>query len=199
MKLKKDTGFERSVPDLTDYTPEELMELYKTLEAPSIEEMDGEYHTTKLGYHGIRDYIEWRFGCDNPLLGGDWVGKAWHPISDTQGRGYNLFRNVGGKLQQLYPMITMIAPSRYDGKPSYSLFYNTFTSGCSLVNMVDEMRKVGPNTYLLIGTYGVSKNDKMRPHFWLVEGPYRTYRGDIGAKKPKKINLSKEIPTYGDF
>ena len=50
---------------------------------------------------------------------------------------------------------------------------------------------------LLIGTYrGVFKGAKMRPHFWLVEGPYRAYRGDIGRETPKKVDLSKEIPNY---
>ncbi|MBQ1371156.1 MAG: hypothetical protein IIY38_08515, partial [Clostridia bacterium] len=66
-----------------------------------------------------------------------------------------------------------------------------------LVQMVDELRKVGDGTYLLIGTYrGVFKGAKMRPHFWLVEGPYRAYRGDIGRETPKKVDLSKEIPNY---
>ena len=50
----------RSVPDLTDHTQEELMELFKTLEAPTMDEMRGEFHSTKLGYHSLRDYIEWR-------------------------------------------------------------------------------------------------------------------------------------------
>ncbi len=191
--------FNHGVPDLTDYTQDQLMELYKTLEAPDFDEMQGEFHSTKLGYNGLRDYIEWRIGCDNPLMGGDWLGKAWRKTGENEGRGYNLFRLVGGKLQQKYPMYTTMAPSRYDGKPAFTLVYHAFFAGTSIVNMVDELRKVGDGTYLLIGTYGITKKDKMRPHFWLIEGPYREYRGDIGAKEPKKVNLKKEIPTYGKF
>ena len=173
--LNQDPKYNRGIPDLTDMTQEELLEYFKTLEAPTIEEMDGEYHTTKLGYHGIRDYLEWRLTCDNPL-----------------------FRKLGGKLTQVYPMRTVIGPSRYDGKPVYTLVYSAFPfTGTWLVQMVDELRKVGDNTYLLIGTYrGVFKGAKMRPHFWLVEGPYRAYRGDIGRETPKKVDLSKEIPNY---
>ncbi|MBQ1529636.1 MAG: hypothetical protein IIZ76_05070, partial [Clostridia bacterium] len=105
---------------------------------------------------------------------------------------------LGGKLTQVYPMRTVIGPSRYDGKPVYTLVYSAFPfTGTWLVQMVDELRKVGDNTYLLIGTYrGVFKGAKMRPHFWLVEGPYRAYRGDIGRETPKKVDLSKEIPNY---
>ena len=187
----------RSVPDLTDHTQEELMELFKTLEAPTMDEMQGEFHSTKLGYHSLRDYIEWRVSCDNPLMGGDWVGKGWTKTSDTEGRGYNLFRLPGGKLKRMYPMYTCIAPSRYDGKPAFTLVYRAFLSGTAIVGMVDELRKVGDGTYLLIGTYGLTKKDKMRPHFWLIEGPYRSYRGDIGAKEPRKFDFKKEIPNYG--
>lgn len=187
----------RSVPDLTDHTQEELMELFKTLEAPTMDEMQGEFHSTKLGYHSLRDYIEWRVSCDNPLMGGDWVGKAWTKTSDTEGRGYNLFRLPGGRLKCKYPMYTCIAPSRYDGKPAFTLVYRAFLSGTAIVGMVDELRKVGDGTYLLIGTYGLTKKDKMRPHFWLIEGPYRSYRGDIGAKEPRKFDFRKEIPNYG--
>ena len=196
--LNQDPKYNRGIPDLTDMIQEELLEYFKTLEAPTIEEMDGEYHTTKLGYHGIRDYLEWRLTCDNPLMNSEWLGKAFHPTGDGMGRGYNLFRKLGGKLTQVYPMRTVIGPSRYDGKPVYTLVYSAFPfTGTWLVQMVDELRKVGDGTYLLIGTYrGVFKGAKMRPHFWLVEGPYRAYRGDIGRETPKKVDLSKEIPNY---
>ena len=53
--LNQDPKYNRGIPDLTDMTQDELLEDFKTLEAPTIEEMDGEYHTTKLGYNGIRD------------------------------------------------------------------------------------------------------------------------------------------------
>ena len=168
--LNQDPKYNRGIPDLTDMTQEELLEYFKTLEAPTIEEMDGEYHTTKLGYHGIRDYLEWRLTCDNPLMNSEWLGKAFHPTGDGMGRGYNLFRKLGGKLTQVYPMRTVIGPSRYDGKPVYTLVYSAYR--------------------------GVFKGAKMRPHFWLVEGPYRAYRGDIGRETPKKVDLSKEIPNY---
>ena len=149
--LNQDPKYNRGIPDLTDMTQEELLEYFKTLEAPTIEEMDGEYHTTKLGYHGIRDYLEWRLTCDNPLMNSEWLGKAFHPTGDGMGRGYNLFRKLGGKLTQVYPMRTLIGPSRYDGKPVYTLVYSAFPfTGTWLVQMVDELRKVGDGTYLLI-------------------------------------------------
>ncbi len=184
-------------PDLMDLTLEELMEFYKTLEAPTMEEFQGEFHTTKLGHHSRRDYWEWRLTCDNPLINPEWIGKGFRVTGENEGRGYNLFRKTNGKLYQRYPMYTTIAPSRYDGKPSFTLIYQAFPTLTAAVQMVDEVRKVCDGTYLLIGTYrGVFKGAKMRPHFWLAEGPYRSYRGDIGKKNPKKVKLAKVIPNY---
>ena len=42
---------------------------------------------------------------------------------------------------------------------------------------------------------GVFKGAKMRPHFWLIEGPYQGYRGDC-KNKPRKFDIAKEIPHY---
>ena len=42
--LNQDPKYNRGIPDLTDMTQEELLEYFKTLEAPAIEEMDGGSH-----------------------------------------------------------------------------------------------------------------------------------------------------------
>ncbi len=187
------------VPDLMDYTQEELMELFKTLPAPSLEEMQGEFHSTKLGHHSIRDWFEWHITCDNFILNPEWIGKAFHKVDDEHGVGYNLFRDINGKLYFRYPMYTMIAPSRYDAKPAYTLIYKAYYHLCAGTQMVDECRKLADGAYLLIGTYGFNKADRMRPHFWLLEGPYREYRGDVKGIHaiPRKFDKQKEMPNYG--
>lgn len=183
-------------PNLMDLTQEQLMEVFKTLEAPSLDEFQGEFHSTKLSHHSYRDYWEWHLTCDNPLLNPEWVGKAFRKIDDEHGTGYNLFRHCNGKLYQDGPMYTTIAPSRYDGKPSFTLIYGAYKSMITFTQMVDEVRKVCDGTYLLIGTYrGVFKGAKMRPHFWLIEGPYQAYRGDC-PNKAKKFKIEKQIPNY---
>ena len=45
--LNQDPKYNRGIPDLTDMTQEELLEYFKTLEAPTIEEMDGARRSTR--------------------------------------------------------------------------------------------------------------------------------------------------------
>lgn len=197
-KFEKDTEtLFHGVHDLMDYSQEELMELFKTLPAPTMEEMQGEFHSTKLSHHSVRDYLGWHLSCDNPLMNPEWVGKAFRMENDKEGRGYNLFRKVNGQLYTKYPMYTCIAPSRYDNKPAFTLVYKAFYTLTAVTQMVDECRKVADGVYLLIGTYGITAKDRMRPHFWLLEGPYRTYRGDANAI-PREFDKKREMPNYKD-
>jgi hypothetical protein len=179
-------------PDLLEASPEQLMELFKTLPAPPIEEMHGEFNGSLLTQKNLAFDLAWRLALYNPLWPGIWVGKGFRPVSEDEGRGYNNFRR-GSKIIQRFPMNTLIAPSRYDRKPAFQLVYRAYHSATGRINMVDEVRKLDDDRYLLIGTVGITKKQRHVPTFVLLEGTVRPYRGDIG-RAYAKLSLDREIP-----
>lgn len=178
--------------DLLESTPDELMALFKSLDAPSLSEMDGEFAAAMLTQRNLAGDLFWRTAVYNPIWPGIWVGKAFRPVDETSGRGYNYFRHGARRIKQRFPMKTVIAPSRYDGKPAFQLVYGAYHSACGWMNMVDEVRKISDGKYLLIGTWGYTAKQRHYDSFFLLEGPVRPYRGDIGNER--SIELARHIP-----
>lgn len=184
---------------LTSFTPAglrrmttaELLAVFQSLPAPAMAEMHGEYAAELLRQPSWTDEIGGRLAINNPLLPGRWLRKAFRPVSATEGRGYNSFRHAG-RIVQRFPMQTLIAPSRYDGRPAYTLVYRAFRSLCGDIHMVDEVRRAGEGVYLGIGTWGFSDRQRRRPLPFLLIGPDAPYRGDIG--RPRSFSLAQEVP-----
>jgi hypothetical protein len=159
------------------------MELFAALPAPALGELDGEYATRLLAQpvpllrqvYGALIY--------NPMLG-TWLGKAFNGGHDGRqtGQGYNYFRRRGRVVRSL-PMLTCVAPSRFDGRPAFQLVYRAFHSLCAEVHMVDEIRRVGPGLYLGIGTAGFIRAQRVRPMPFELTGPQSPYAGDIGRAR----------------
>ena len=75
---------EMSAAALRQYSTDELLELFSTLEAPAISEMDGEYAARLLAQPG---WMAARLGpvaINNPL--GRWLCKAFRPVNTDNGR-----------------------------------------------------------------------------------------------------------------
>jgi hypothetical protein len=155
------------------------MELFKTLRAPALEEMDGEYDATLLRQTSLRTTLLARFAVRNPLLPVTWKCKAFRPISGEEGRGYNGF-DVVGRCVRRFPMKTRIAPSRFDGRDAYQLDYRGYRSFCADIHMLDEVRQYADGLYLGIGTCGLTPGQRRVPLPFLLRGPSRAYLGDIG-------------------
>ena len=114
---------------------------------------------------------------------GYWIGKAFRGEQVAEAsQGYNYFRHWG-RVVRRYPMLTTIAPSRYDGRPAFTLVYRAFHSACASINMVDEVRRVRPGLYLGIGTMGFSTKQRMMPGPFQLEGPQSPYVDDIGRRR----------------
>ncbi|RZF55857.1 hypothetical protein EXE30_03360 [Acinetobacter halotolerans] len=177
--------------DLLLLSLHELLDLFQTLDSPSIEEMNGEYAACLLAQPNWVADTMGQITLNNPFR--RWLSKAFRPIDATTGRGYNTFLQ-GHRIVQCYPMLTMIAPSRFDNQPAYQLIYRQFHSICGSINMVDEIRKVTPDLYLGIGTYGFTNNQRLIPYPFLLKGPHTPYRGDIGRKRNGFKISSREIP-----
>lgn len=181
--------------DVQKLSTNQLVALFSTLQAPTIEEMHGEYAASMLRQPNPLASLA-GYGLSNPLL--PWQSKAFRPVDQHTGRGYNTFL-LGGKIIQLYPMYTLIAPSRFDGQPAYQLVYRYFHSLCGAINMVDEIRKLDDGRYLGIGTWGFSKKQCQIPYPFLLQGPHYDYRGDIGRIRRGFQVSTAQIPALNQF
>lgn len=179
--------------DLLRLSTNELLQLFATLEAPEIQEMQGDYRASLLKQPNLLAKAFGWMAVANPIR--SWQSKAFRPVDDETGRGYNTFLQ-GGKVVQHYPMLTLLAPSRFDGRPAYQLVYRHFESLCGDVNMVDEVRRVGPGLYLGIGTWGFSKGQRRIPLPFVLEGPVAPYQGDIGQVRKNFVIGSRELPAF---
>ena len=178
--------------ELDDFDTHELLEIFKRLDAPSIDEMNGEYQARLLKQPSLLASFIGYLSVGNPFK--KWLCKAFRPVSETHGRGYNTFK-VGSKIIQQFPMMTLIAPSRFDGKPSYHLVYRDFESMCGDINMVDEVRVYAPGVYLGIGTWGFTDTQRKTALPFILTGPGNAYRKDIGVKRKGFSLGSREIPA----
>ena len=181
-----------SAAALRQYSTAELLQLFSTLEAPAVSEMNGEYAACLLAQPNWLATKIGQMTLNNPM--GSWLCKAFRPLDANSGRGYNSFRHRG-KVVQRYPMQTMIAASRFDGRPAYQLVYRHFHSLCGDINMVDEVRRVAPGLYLGIGTWGFTRAQRHVPYPFLLEGPQAAYRGDIGRARHNFFIGKREIPA----
>ncbi|MDO3647650.1 hypothetical protein Q3A91_11795 [Nocardia mangyaensis] len=169
----------------------ELLALFTDLEAPTIAEIDGEYTAALLAQPNLFAVVTGKVAVANPL--GPWLCKAFRPVDANGGRGYNTFREFG-RVRQRYPMRTLIAPSRYDGAPAYTLVYRAYTSMCGSIHMVDEVRRAAPGVYLGMGTWGFTDAQRRVPRPFLLTGPVGEYRGDIGTARPDFTPGPRELP-----
>ena len=181
-----------SVEELRRMPASALLQLFKQLPAPSMEEMHGEYKASMLKQPNPLATLS-GLALENPLL--PWQCKAFRPVDAQQGRGYNTFL-LAGKTIQLYPMQTLLAPSRYDGRPAYQLVYRQFHSLCADMYMVDEVRRVSPGVYLGIGTWGYTDKQRRIAYPFLLQGPVADYRGDIGRQRKGFQATAREIPAW---
>lgn len=178
--------------DLRRLSTDGLLQLFATLDAPDMTEMEGEYKASLLAQpHWLATAAGW-LAVANPLR--HWQGKAFRPVDGETGRGYNTFLK-SGQVVQRYPMMTLVAPSRFDGRPAYQLVYRHFESLCGDINMVDEVRRVAPGLYLGIGTWGFTQAQRQVPLPFMLEGPIAPYRCGIGRIRKNFVIGSRELPA----
>jgi len=178
--------------DILRLSAEDLVTVFKTLEAPGLEEMHGEYAALLLRQPNLAAALSGHLTCYNPLYPGMWLAKAFRPVSEGRGRGYNTSKHFG-RVVQRFPMATLVAPSRYDGGPAFQLVYRAFKSYCGFIHMVDEVRRLEAGQYLGIGSAGFSDAERRVPRPFLMTGPVAPYRGDIGQERAG-FKVEGELP-----
>ncbi|MEO3784075.1 hypothetical protein ABGB12_12135 [Actinocorallia sp. B10E7] len=168
-----------------------LLTLFTTLDAPAIGEMNGEYTAALLAQPNLFAVVTGKAAVENPL--GTWLCKGFRPVDEDGGRGYNTFDQFG-RVRQRYPMRTLLAPSRYDGAPAYTLLYRAYVSMCGMIHMVDEVRRAAPGVYLGMGTWGFTDAQRRVPRPFLLTGPVGPYRGDVGNARSAFTPGPRELP-----
>lgn len=179
--------------DIHKMSTEQALACFKTLECPTIAEMNGEYRGEQLRAPGPISSMLCVGFTNNPLLMGKWLSKSFRPIDATSGRGYNSLRHFG-RVTRRGPMRTLIAPSRYDGKPAYQLVYRSYHSICGFVHMVDEVRRLDSSRYLGIGTIGFTDAQRRVPLPFLLTGPVAPY-GDDQGKERAGFDVASDLPA----
>lgn len=174
-----DETVKKSSPNKTQWTAERLRKLnrseiealFKTLIAPKVTEMSGEYTGIYIGARGrFFANLSWHLTANSNLAFGKWLGKSFIPESETNGHGYNNLAKFGMK-RSVWPMKTSIGQSIYDGKDIFLLRYGYFYSLAGIANMQDEIRKLDDNTYLGVGHWKLPPGIPMAPVWFLLKGP----------------------------
>jgi hypothetical protein len=174
-KIEPDNQFYQSpvgmVEKLRKLGTKGLIEVFKTLSAPPVSEMNGEYrgYYFGAGYHPISNIL-WQVSANWNLLGGKWQGKSFQPVSDNAGYGFNNMKKFG-MIVRRWPMKTGIGPSRYDGRDVYALNYRYYYSAAGIVNMQDEIRKVRDGLYLGVGHWRLPVGISMASVWFALSGP----------------------------
>lgn len=183
---------DQTAHELTSLTTRQLVARFTQLDAPTLEEMQGEYAARLLAQPFWLAGVLGQATLNNPLQ--HWLCKAFRPVDQAHGRGYNTFQQRG-RVVQRYPMGTQLAPSRFDGQPALQLVYRHFHSLCGSVHMVDEVRRAAPGVYLGLGTYGFTDAQRRIPFPFLLTGPQGPYRGDIGSPRHHFQPGMREFPA----
>jgi hypothetical protein len=138
---------------------------------------------------------------------GMWLHKAFEPLSDRHGHGYNTFlttlpnvpENVflagaasltclvksafgSSAPQRMVRMMcnkTFIGPSVFDQRTSFHLVYNDYNSFYTST-MKDEVRKVNDTLYLGLGRLTITLG-KINPFPFVLMGPPEPWKGPDGG------------------
>lgn len=181
--------------DLMKLNRKELMDLFRRLDAPSMEEMHGEYRASLLDNgHILARLVSWLYLY---FCYGTWQHKAFEPLGHESGHGYNTFITTESSIpENVYKAFAMkivvilkalfrfcytqrlarimlnktsLVSSVFDNKPSFQLSYREYNSFFTST-MTDEIRKVNDRLYLGIGRLTIILG-KFNPQPFMLIGP----------------------------
>lgn len=134
---------EATVADIERLSKSEAMQLFLAAEAPDLQAMKGEYRAKTLSVGimaGAADFFTHHF-----FGPGRWQGKAFYPLDQQKGKGYNIFTNGRKRMMDTY-----IATSAFDEKDSMHLDYSPYNTGL-VHSMHDEIREINDSLFLGMG------------------------------------------------
>ncbi len=144
----------------------QLVAQFRALEAPTIEELSGEYRLGELSQQStLQKLVVMSFNLKSSSL-----CKAFEALGPEAGRGYNAVVSSGGVERKMF-FETHIRASRIDGRPSLHIHYETYNAEDRVLSsIVDELRKVKDGLYLGLGYAGESGHRRVLWPF-MLEGP----------------------------
>lgn len=181
--------------DLMKLSRKQIMNLFRQLDAPAMPEMKGEYRAALLDSGYIINILLAKLYLH--FTWGDWQHKAFEPLGESNGHGYNTFITTQSKLCENYFAAifmkivsvvrsffrlnnpqrmarimlnkTSIVSSVFDGRPAFQLSYRDYNTFFTNT-MTDEVRKVNDKLYLGIGRLTVTFG-KFNPMPFVLIGP----------------------------
>jgi len=169
--------------DVSLLNVEETLEVFKTLDCPTLQEMNGEFRGRMLSFPTLSRKLFWTIASKNPIFPGIWQGKSFRAVDKVSGRGYNIVWRLPGGCVDIWPMQTRIGPSYFDGRPSFQLVYRAFDHYAGDIHMLDEVRRLDNGRYLGIGRTGSTVVERRLAMPFLLVGPVGRYRADIGTPR----------------
>jgi len=157
-----------SLEKLLALTQAEGIAIWRTLPAPTLEEMNGHYFgmgPDALNTEYQKGYADYMF--NERSVRGYWLGKAFRPLNATEGEGYNRWRRPGGKVERNLRMATRVQDSIIDGKPAYVLDYGAFHQS----TLFDEIRKLEDGVYFGTATVAKKGGGRSDLSFFILTGP----------------------------
>lgn len=156
--------------DILELSKKEFVQLYYRLRAPAISDLQGEYRAMNLPAGIMAGAVE--FYTSHFFGPGKWVGKAFRPIAEKQGEGYNIFfddeQKEGKKRMRTRKIDTRIKKSAYDEHDSLHLVYEKYNS-FPVDSMCDELRQVNQHLYIGLGHMAIGGGD-INPSPFIVFG-----------------------------
>ncbi|MCX8124959.1 MAG: hypothetical protein N3F66_12470 [Spirochaetes bacterium] len=165
--------------DIEKLSRKEKMQVFIAASTPKFTELNGEYKALLLsgGILGKSSelFTHHVFPTGGITLHTKWVGKAFKPLSDSSGIGYNIFEEktkTGTKILRLRKIETSIGLSKIakDGKDSFHIDYSKYNKG-TVHSMRDEIRKINDNLYIGMGYMGLGGGSANPAPFVLVGKP----------------------------
>lgn len=166
-----------------ELSPDQAVELFKTLPSPTMEEMNGEWSGEMTTFPTLWKKVFWNIASKNPFYPGIWQGKSFKQTGPNEGRGYNTVWRLFGGTTDLWPMQTDIGPSYFDGKPSFRLVYRAYDHYAGDIHMLDEVRRLPDGRYLGIGRTGDTTEERRMPMPFLLKARIGDYRQDFGSPR----------------
>ncbi len=166
---------------------------FRELPPPKIDDFRGEFDAELLDQGGkaANRIVRWIFSVHGP-----WLGKAFNPITDSTGEGYNYFEQ-SGKSVRLLPMKTYVGNSSIAPGQSLYLDYRSTTRG-PIRYLVGEVRQYSDTVFIGMGTWGprIGKKDLWRRVIpFVMVGPMRPFHS---AMTPPGSNTRSQTRGFLD-
>jgi hypothetical protein len=160
---------------------EELIELFRGLPSPTVQEFDGEFD----GYGAV--YLEDLEDHYLQMGLGKWLGKGYRaePYGDWEGHGYNLWGTRDGVARRI-KFGWGLGTSMLDGGPCIVMHYSAFSNMYADLDLIDEIRRVDDGLYLGLAITAEPSplapdpggpNGRSFPSTFLLEGPTAPWVG----------------------